>query len=338
MIVTLREGADLNRVKHALAERGLWVRPLLGGPHAQLLVEPHSAAVTRDALLAVDGVAGVSAPASEHPLVDAQPRTVRIAGVELGHGARPVFMAGPCSVESEVQIESLAARLAPLGVRFLRGGAYKPRTSPYSFQGHGPEALRWLRAAADRHGLGVVTEAMSEEAVDVVAAAADLIQIGSRNMSNFSLLRAAGRTRRPILLKRGMSATVEEWLSAAEYCLLHGAQAVLLCERGIRGFDPSTRNLLDLGAVALLSHVYKLPVLVDPSHAVGRRDLIPALSQAALAAGACGLLIETHDHPGAALSDGPQALLPEQLAALVQSCESREAPAQEPPRAAAGRG
>ncbi len=320
MIVTVRAGADVNRVKQALIERGVWVRRLFGGPLEQLLIEPYSVSVPREALLSIDGIEAVAAPKTEHPLLDAQPRTVKIGDVAIGLGSPPVFMAGPCSVETEGQIDRLAQRLGRLGVRFLRGGAFKPRTSPYSFQGHGPEALRWLRAAADRHGLMVVTEAMSEEAVETVAASADLIQIGSRNMSNFALLRAAGRTGRPLLLKRGMAATVEEWLLAGEYGLLHGAAAVLLCERGIRGFDQETRNLLDLGAVALLAHSYHLPVLVDPSHAVGRRDLIPPLAQAALVAGACGLLVEIHDDPGSALSDGPQALLPEQFAALVLNC------------------
>lgn len=317
MIVTVRRGADVDRVKQSLAERGVWVRRLFGGPAEQLLIEPHSAIISREALLALEGIEAVAAPKTEHPLLDAQPRTIKIGNVAIGVDCQPVFMAGPCSVESEEQIDKLAQQLVPLGVRFLRGGAFKPRTSPYSFQGHGAQALRWLRAAADRHGLLVVTEAMSEESVEVVAESADLVQIGSRNMSNFALLRAAGRTKRPLLLKRGMAATVEEWLLAAEYGLLHGASAVLLCERGIRGFDQETRNLLDLGTVALLAHSYHLPVLVDPSHAVGRRDLIPPLAQAALAAGACGLLVEIHDNPGCALSDGPQALLPRQFASLL---------------------
>lgn len=327
MIVTVAPGADAAQVQRELTRKGLWVRPLRertpGGGPLQLFIEPHSAAVSRQELLAVAGVTEVAAPASSHPLVDAQPPIIELAGVPIGVGAAPVFMSGPCSVESEDQINRLAARLPALGVRFLRGGAFKPRTSPYSFQGQGEVALRWLRAAADRSGLLVVTELMGAEDTALVAEHADLVQIGSRNMANYSLLRTLSRTRRPVLLKRGMAATVDEWLSAGEYCLLHGAPAVLFCERGIRGFDPSTRNLLDLSAVALLAHVHKQPVLCDPSHAVGRRDLIPPLSRAALAAGACGLLIEMHDTPGEALSDGPQALLPEQLAELLRSCGAR---------------
>jgi 3-deoxy-7-phosphoheptulonate synthase len=327
MIVTVAPGADAAQVQRALMTKGLWVRPLReatrsGGP-VQFLVEPHSAALQPAELLAIAGVAAVSALASEHPLIDAQPSIVEVAGVRIGLGADPVFMAGPCSVESAEQINRLAALLPEMGVRFLRGGAYKPRTSPYSFQGQGAAALGWLRQAADRNGLLVVTELMGAEDAAIVAEHTDLVQIGSRNMANYSLLRTIASTKRPVLLKRGMAATVEEWLSAGEYCLLHGASAVLFCERGIRGFDPSTRNLLDLSAVALVAHVHKQPVLCDPSHAVGRRDLIPPLSRAALAAGACGLLIETHDTPGHALSDGPQALLPEQLRELLRSCGAR---------------
>jgi 3-deoxy-7-phosphoheptulonate synthase len=324
MIVSVAPGADAAQVQRALLEKGLWVKPLrghaTGGSAVQFLVEPHSLAVRTEEILSIAGVAAVMAPASDHPLIDAQPRVVEVGGVPIGLGAPPVFMAGPCSVESEAQISRLAAHLPGLGVRFLRGGAYKPRTSPYAFQGQGETALRWLRTAADRYGLLVVTELMAAEDAAMVAEHADLVQIGSRNMANYSLLRTIAPRKRPVLLKRGMAATVEEWLSAGEYCLLHGAPAVIFCERGIRGFDPSTRNLLDLAAVSLMAHVHHQPVLVDPSHAVGRRDLIPPLSRAALAAGASGLLIETHDAPGQALSDGPQALLPGQLAELLRSC------------------
>lgn len=330
MIVTVADGADAAQVQRALIAKGLWVKPLRteGAAPRQFVVEPFSARVERAEVLAIAGVAGVSVPASEHPLVDAQPPVVEVAGARIGVGAEPVFMAGPCSVESQEQIERIAAMASALGVRFLRGGAFKPRTSPYAFQGAGVEALGWLRRAADRHGMKVITELMAAEDAAAVIEHADVVQIGSRNMANYALLRTAARGRRPILLKRGMAATVEEWLAAGEYCLLHGAASVLFCERGVRGFDSATRNLLDLGAVALLSQVHRLPVLVDPSHAVGRRDLIPALSRAALAAGAAGLLIEIHDQPGQALSDGPQALLPEQLRALLQALRTGSALAQ----------
>jgi 3-deoxy-7-phosphoheptulonate synthase len=258
-------------------------------------------------------------PESTHPRLDAHPPCIEVQGVRIGLGADadPVFMAGPCSVESPDQIFSLAAELAPLGVRFLRGGAHKPRTSPYSFQGHGAPALRWLRDAADAHGMLVVTEALGVRQVEAVAEVADLIQIGSRNMHHSPLLRSVGSTGKPVLLKRGMAATLDEWLLAAEFCLVHGAGGVVFCERGIRGFDPNTRNVLDLGAVALLGHVHQLPVIVDPSHAAGRRDILAPLSRAALAAGGAGLMLEIHEDPGRALSDGPQALSLKEIRAIM---------------------
>jgi 3-deoxy-7-phosphoheptulonate synthase len=325
MIVTLKSGADAAAVRQALAARGLWIASVeQASPGADLhyVVAPHSAAVPLADLTAIDGVAAVSTSVSGHPRVDQQGPEVYVAGYRLGPGA-VTFMCGPCSVDSPEQISSLARKLAELGVPFLRGGAYKPRTSPYAFQGHGLDGLRWLRRAADAHELRVVTEALSELNVPVVAEHADLVQVGSRNMQNFALLKAVGRTGRPVLLKRSMSATVEEWLLAAEYLLVHGSSGVVFCERGIRGYDASTRNLLDLGAVALLSQVHRLPVVVDPSHSSGRRDLIAPLARAAVAAGASGLMIETHDEPGAALSDGPQALRTDDLAQLMAGLRGR---------------
>jgi len=322
MIITLTDDADLNAVRAALSELGLWVHEF-GGRRGttQFLVRPYSGHVDPAALLSVPGVADVSEQPRRHPLVDAQPAEVRIGGTRIGGDAAPVLMAGPCSVESEDQIHTVARRLAELGARFLRGGAFKPRTSPYDFQGFGKEALDWLRDAADAHGLQVVTEAMSESTMADVAEVADLIQIGSRNMHNTPLLQAAGRTGKPVLVKRGMAATVDEWLAAGEYCLEAGAPAVVFCERGIRSFDVRTRNFLDLASVALLRHVHRQPVIVDPSHALGRRDLVLPLGRAAIAAGAAGLLVEVHPNPGAALSDGPQAVsfeLAGELAALTR--------------------
>lgn len=317
MIITLTDDADVREVRAALTRLGLWTSEFTGRRGStQLLVRPYSGAVDDAALLAVPGVQDVSEPSSRHPLVDAQATRVRIGGVAIGGDARPVMMAGPCSVESEDQIHTVARRLADLGVSFLRGGAFKPRTSPYDFQGLGSEALGWMRAAADAHGLLVVTEALSESSLDEVAEVADLIQIGSRNMHSAPLLMAAGRTGKPVMVKRGMAATVEEWLGAGEYCRAAGAPAVVFCERGIRSFDDRTRNLLDLASVALLRHVHGLPVIVDPSHGLGRRDLIEPLSAAALAAGASGLLLEVHPEPDRALSDGPQAVSFETVARL----------------------
>lgn len=316
MIVRVRREADPAAVQRALVERGLWVEKLDDAGAAVFVIAPHSRAIRREELLALAGVESVASAPSAHPRVDAQPAIVEIAGVRFG--AQPVILAGPCAVESELQVAGIAERLARRGVRFLRGGAFKPRTSPYSFHGHGLQALRWMRRAADANGLKVVTEALSPEDAPRVAEWADLLQIGSRSMQSFPLLKAAAAMGKPILLKRGMAATVDEWLAAGEWCLVHGAPSVIFCERGIRGFDPATRNLLDLGSVALLAHVHRQPVIVDPSHALGRRDLILPLSRAALAAGACGLLLETHDDPGRALSDGPQALLPAELDSLLK--------------------
>ena len=310
MLVSLTADADPQAVKRELAARGLWIAAVLrelDGREMHYRIAPHSTLHDPQALTQIAGVRAVSVAAPEHPRIDAQGPVVHVAGIAIG-GPQPVLMCGPCSVESPEQIDAIAARLSPLGVQFLRGGAFKPRSSPYTFQGHGDGALSWMHDAARRHGLRVVTEVLSEQDVPAVAEHADLIQIGSRNMQNFALLKRVGKTGTPVLLKRSMSATIDEWLLAGEYLLLNGSAGVVLCERGIRGFDDRTRNLLDLTAVALLAHIHKLPVIVDPSHGTGRRDLILPLSRAALAAGAAGVMIETHDNPGCALSDGPQAL------------------------------
>lgn len=317
MIVTIKKGCPTNDVRAELVRLGLWVRRLEGGGRVQFLVGPHSQHVAAAAIECIEGVELVTQGASPHPLIDAQPSTVTLGPVRVGAEAPPVVFAGPCSVESEDHIRRIAAQLAEMGVQFLRGGAFKPRTSPYEFQGRGPEALKWLRRAASENGLGLVTECMAAETRDQVAEFTDVIQIGSRNMHNYSLLETVAKSGRPIFLKRGMAATVEEWLAAGEYCLLHGAESVVFCERGIRSFDPSTRNLVDIGAVALMSHVHHVPVVVDPSHGAGRRDLIAPLAKAAIAAGAHGVMIESHSDPGAALSDGPQALLPQDLRTLL---------------------
>jgi len=236
-------------------------------------------------------------------------------GVWVG-GEAFLLAAGPCAVESADQIEACAAAAAAAGAKVLRGGSFKPRTSPYSFQGLGDEGLRLHRDAADRHGLLVMSEVLDREDLPRVAAVADILQVGSRNMQNFPLLRALGRQEKPVLLKRGLAATREEFLLAAEYILAGGNGSVLLCERGVRSFDPALRHTLDLGSVVLLKSMTHLPVLVDPSHAVGRRDLVLPMARAAAAAGADGLVLEVHPTPGEALSDGPQALLPPDLLSL----------------------
>lgn len=316
-IITLREDADASAVRSRLTGLGLWTTPCLDGAGltSALTVSPGSQTVPTRVLRDVPGVADVLAPASPHPRLDAQagrPVILQRGNIEVAIGpwAPPLLAAGPCSAESPEQVHRVAARVASAGARLLRGGAFKPRTSPYAFDGHGRHALTWLREAADANGLLLVTEVLSEADVDLVAGAADLMQVGSRNMANFALLRAIGATGRPAMLKRGRAASLDEWRMAAEHLLAAGASDVILCERGILGADLETRNTLDLGAVALLVHVDGLPVIVDPSHAAGRRDLVLPLSRAALSAGASGLLVEVHDDPGAALSDGPQALLP----------------------------
>jgi 3-deoxy-7-phosphoheptulonate synthase len=242
--------------------------------------------------------------------------TVQVGDVTIG-GALPVVIAGPCAVEGEEQIIEAARAAKAASAQLLRGGAFKPRTSPYSFQGLGLAGLQALARSGRETGLPVVTEVMEPGLVETVAEYADILQVGSRNMQNFPLLRAVGQAQRPVLLKRGFAATIEEWLLAAEYILLEGNAQVILCERGVRGFDPNTRNLLDLSAVALLAQLTHLPVLVDPSHATGRADLVVPMGVAAIAAGADGLLVEMHPHPEAALSDAEQAITPAQLATLI---------------------
>jgi 3-deoxy-7-phosphoheptulonate synthase len=239
------------------------------------------------------------------------------SGATFG-GEEIAICAGPCAVESAEQLEQTARAVAQAGANVLRGGAYKPRTSPYSFQGLGEEALKMLRYAADLHGLGVVTEVMDARDVEKVTRYADMLQIGTRNMQNFALLREVGRTRMPVLLKRGFSATVQEWLLAAEYVLLGGNESVVLCERGVRSFDVATRNLLDIAVVPLLEDLTHLPVIVDPSHAMGVARLVPPISLASIAAGAHGLLIEVHPDPANALSDGAQSLDCDAFARLMQ--------------------
>lgn len=241
---------------------------------------------------------------------------VRIGGLALGGRALGVI-AGPCAVESHDQMLNTARAAKAAGAGALRAGAYKPRTSPYAFSGQGPEGLKILRAVGDEVGLPVVTEVMDAADVDLVATHADALQIGARNMQNYSLLRAVGQTRTPVLLKRGMSATIEELLLAAEYLLSAGNDQVVLCERGIRTFERATRNTLDLNAIPFIKQRSHLPVVVDPSHGIGIRDLVPAMALAAVACGADGLLVEVHEDPPAALSDGEQSLFPHQFDALM---------------------
>jgi 3-deoxy-7-phosphoheptulonate synthase len=242
---------------------------------------------------------------------------IKINGVEIG-GDQFVVMAGPCSVESEKQIMETAESVAKAGAHMLRGGAFKPRTSPYDFQGMEVEGLKLLRKAKEATGLGIVTEVMSDGDVDVVAEYADVLQIGARNMQNFSLLKSLGRCGRPILLKRGMSATIKELLMSAEYIVAHGNPNVILCERGIRTFETVTRNTCDIAAVAALRELTHLPVVLDPSHATGKRSLVPPLARAGVAIGSDGIIVEVHPCPEKAISDGAQSLTLDQFAAMMR--------------------
>lgn len=234
-------------------------------------------------------------------------------------GEAIVVMGGPCAVESQTQMHQIAQALSKTSVQVLRGGVYKPRTSPYSFQGMGVDGLRVLASIREQYGMPVVTEVMSIAQLEPVCAYADMLQIGSRNMQNFELLKALGQVNKPVLLKRGLAATLEEFVMAAEYILAHGNPNVVLCERGIRSFDTYTRNVLDLGAVVALKQLTHLPVIVDPSHAAGKRELVPNLARAAIACGADGLIIECHPIPEESVSDARQALSLEAMVELVQS-------------------
>lgn len=243
--------------------------------------------------------------------------TVVTAGKHQVGGEALAVMAGPCSVESEDQIHACARAVAAQGATFLRGGAFKPRSSPYSFQGMGEEGLVILREAADAHGLSVVTEVMEPAQIELIGRYTDVFQVGARNMQNFSLLKELGKTRTPVLLKRGMSATIKEWLMSAEYLLSEGNSDIILCERGIRTFEDYTRNTLDLSAVPVVKAKSHLPIIVDPSHGTGIRNKVTPMARAAVAAGADGLMIEIHPDPDAAVSDGPQSLYFDQFETLM---------------------
>jgi 3-deoxy-7-phosphoheptulonate synthase len=240
-----------------------------------------------------------------------------INGVAIG-GHEVVVMAGPCAVESEEQIFTIAKHVAQEGARVLRGGAFKPRTSPYAFQGLGEDGLRFMRQAADKYGLLVITEVMDRSQIDLVEKYADILQIGARNMQNFTFLKDLGKAAKPVMLKRGLSATIEEWLMAAEYVLSGGNHQVILCERGIRTFETATRNTMDISAIPVIHKKSHLPIIADPSHGTGLRDKVIPMARAAVAAGADGLIIEVHHNPDQAKSDGPQSLYPDQFTQMMK--------------------
>lgn len=248
---------------------------------------------------------------SENTVID-------VNGARVGADDELAIFAGPCSVESEEQIEATAKYVAEQGATFLRGGAFKPRTSPYSFQGLGEEGLKLMRAAADRHNLQVITEVMEPAMIDLIGQYTDVFQVGARNMQNYSLLKELGDAGKPIFLKRGMSATIKEWIMCAEYLIAHGNPDVMLCERGIRTFEEVTRNTLAISSVPVIKKKSHLPIIVDPSHGTGLRDKVTPMARAAVAAGADGIMVETHPDPPNAKSDGPQSLYPDQFKELIQ--------------------
>ena len=325
MIVNMSQSATEAEIDHVVArikECGYQAHLIHGAERTVIgAVGSNGRRAEIEALKAAPGVEDVIEIAHPFKLVSRQLRqrytVVEVAGVKIG-GGDLVVIAGPCSVESAEQLRETAHAVKSSGANLLRGGAYKPRTSPYDFQGLGIEALRLLRQASKETGMGIVTEVMSETDAETVAEYADMLQVGARNMQNFSLLRRLATLPRPILLKRGPSATVKEWLLAAEYLLSGGNQNVVLCERGIKTFETFTRNTLDLAAVALVKELSHLPVIADPSHGTGVRSLIAPMSKAAVAAGADGLLIEVHPCPERALSDGPQSLDPAGFAELMK--------------------
>ncbi len=328
MLIVMRAEAtagEVSEVCAAIARRGFEARPIPGGLRTAIGVVGNQGALDRGLFEGLPGVLECIPVSAPYKLVSRElhPASTVITlpnGARIG-GADVCVMGGPCAVESEDQIHEVAAYVAAAGGTVLRGGAYKPRTSPYSFQGHGVPGLRMMRAAADAHGLAMVTEAVDQESADHVAEYADIIQMGARNMQNFSLLRHVGQLRKPVIVKRGLSATVQEWLLAAEYVMNGGNDQVILCERGIRSFDPATRNVLDLAAMALARGLSHLPVIADPSHGTGVRDMVGPMARAAVAAGADGVIVETHPRPAEALSDGHQALVPAQFATMVRELE-----------------
>src|SRR5271163_4670715 len=328
MLVVMQEGAQeaqLQKVIDRLVGMGFTVHRSSGVMHTVLGGVGPVADFDPIEFEVMDGVKECHRIVSPYKLASRHFRpggtVVKIGGVEIG-GNSVVMMAGPCSVENRDQIEQAAEIVARGGAKVIRGGAFKPRSSPYSFQGLGEEGLRMMRVAADRHKLLVVSEVMDQTQIPLLATYADILQVGARNMQNFNLLRQLGELRKPILLKRGISATIEELLLSAEYILAGGNYDVILCERGIRTFENATRNTMDISAIPVVKSLSHLPIVADPSHGTGRRDKVLPMARAAVAAGADGLLVEVHHDPDHALSDGAQSLRPQQFEELMDQVRS----------------
>jgi 3-deoxy-7-phosphoheptulonate synthase len=324
MLVVMRQHAtpvEIEGVVRAIEARGLRAHPIPGAQRTAIGITGNKGALDAPVFESLPGVLEVIRVSHAYKLVSREVKpedsVVSVGGVPVG-GEALVVAAGPCAVESREQMLTVARAVKAAGAQLLRGGAFKPRTSPYSFQGLGEEGLKLLAEAREETGLPVVTEAVDAESLDLVERYADCIQIGARNMQNFSLLRRAGRARKPVLLKRGMSATLEEFLMSAEYVLSEGNYDVILCERGVRTFSDFSRNTLDLSVVPAVKKLSHLPILVDPSHGTGRREKVAPLTRAAAAVGADGVMVEVHHDPDRALSDGPQSITPAQFEDLMR--------------------
>ena len=328
MLIVMESSATrdmIDKVCREVEKLGLAAHPIVGSLRTAIGVTGNKARVDSDRLCNLVGVQDIIHITKPYKLVSRETSpsdtVVDVGGVRIG-GNEVVVMAGPCSVESREQCLEIAEKVAQAGVKIFRGGAYKPRTSPYSFQGLGEEGLKILADVREKYDLKIVTEAVDTEVIDLVADYADIIQIGARNMQNYSLLKRAGRAKKPVLLKRGMSATVEEFLMAAEYVMAEGNHDVILCERGVRTFAYHARNTLDLAAIPHVKRTSHLPIIADPSHGTGRKDKVLPLSRAAVAAGADGLLVEVHHNPVNALSDGRQAITPDMLVTLMKEVDA----------------
>jgi 3-deoxy-7-phosphoheptulonate synthase len=325
MLVVMKAQAtqeEIQTVCEHIEQLGFRAHPMPGAQRTAIGITGNQGQVESGTLEELSGVAEVIPVSKPYKLVSRDVKEedtiIRFPGTNATIGGRDLAMiAGPCSIETREQAFAVAEQVAAAGAQFFRGGAYKPRTSPYAFQGLGEEALKIMVEIRDRFGLRIVTEAIDNEALELVNDYADVIQIGARNMQNYSLLRAAGRKRKPVLLKRGMSATLEEFLMAAEYVMSEGNYQVILCERGVRTFADHTRNTLDLSIVPAVQRLSHLPILVDPSHGTGKRNKVIPLARAAVAVGADGILVEVHHQPDKALSDGAQSIYPEQFVQLM---------------------
>jgi 3-deoxy-7-phosphoheptulonate synthase len=324
MLIVMSKQATPEQTKAVVAEierRGYVARPIPGGERITIGILHNKGPVDASPFLCMSGVSDTIPVTKPYKLVsrECKPENtiVHVGDIAIGDG-NLVIMAGPCAIESELQALTIAEHVKAAGAHIFRGGAFKPRTSPYSFQGLGKEGLEILAKVRETTGMPVVTEVMNEDTFDLVESYTDIIQIGTRNMQNFSLLKRAGRASKPVLLKRGMAATIEEWLMAAEYILEGGNSQVILCERGVRTFADHSRNTLDLSSIPVVQKQSHLPIIADPSHAAGRRDQVIPLSRAAVAAEAHGLMVEVHHEPEKAMSDGAQSLYPDQFALLCK--------------------